>query len=237
MNSGEAILTTDASKGTIILPHMLSDPLTAPHMVGVMLKHDVRRGDRLTDGDLQLDRQPDAIPFFEYLDRPGAIDRIVDLDRRTFDEMGFDFSDGPWHEENFRRVLPGKAEVSFVSEMQGEFVGYCIGSESAPGEIHGHRIVIEPKWRTGRLALQIWCAHWRRTAENPSHLWLTGEVSTTNRRMLRFLETLGFHRLDAAETRDYLDIRGRDDALEGCEIVGAGGARSLVMALRVRGSD
>jgi ribosomal protein S18 acetylase RimI-like enzyme len=237
MTPSDCRLAIDLSKGSVILPLMLEDPLASPEFVGRMLGRSVQRGECVTMADLNLSMEPDCIPLFEYFERPGGVERLVDLDRRTFDELGFDFSDKPWTEENFRMVLPGKAEVSFVVELDGEFIGYCIGSENVPGEVHGHRIVIEPRWRTGRLAMQVWCAHWRMTAANPDNIWLSGEVATANRRMRRFLEVLGFDLLTADETQTYLDRRGRDEKLEGAEIIGEGGARSIVMTMRVRDSD
>lgn len=236
MTSCEGILTTDVSKGSVVLPWMLESPVESADLVGRILVHPLEQGDRINLDDTQELSGPEYIPFFEYIDRPGAIEKIVDLDRRTFDEMGLDFSDKPWNEDNFRMVLPGKAEVSFVVEMGDEFIGYCVGSEQVPGEVHGHRIVIEPRWRTGLLSVAIWCVHWRRTVANPNNSWLNGEVGIANWRMSRFLEKLGFHRLTAEETRDYLDRRDRKEPLEGVEIIGDGGARSIVMAMRVRES-
>jgi len=213
---------------------MLEDALVCPDLVGRILGRAIEVGGVVAPADVRERNGPQYIPFYEYLERPGAIKRILDLDRRTFEEMGHDFSNHPWTEENFRRELPGKAEVSFVAECEDEFIGFFIASERVPGEAHGHRIVLEPKWRTGRMAFQLWCAYWRVAAAQPEIRLLTGEVGTANRRMRRFLGLLGFRELSADETRDYLETRERDERLEGAEIISEHGARSIAMVLQIR---
>lgn len=227
-------VVTDLQPGEVILPCMLQDPLTCPDLVGRILARPVGAGGTVTREDMHVSKGPSYVPFYEYLDRPGAVERIIDLDRRTFEEMGHDFSDQPWNEENFRFELPGKADLSFVAVGEDEFVGFFIASERVPGEAHGHRIVLEPRWRTGRMALQLWCAYWRVAAAQSHIMLLTGEVGTANRRMRRFLEMLGFRPLDEEQTRDYLDKRGRDERLDGVEMIGEDGARSIAMILRIR---
>ncbi len=213
---------------------MLESPLEAADLVGGVLRRSRRRGEDVGPEDLQDAGGLRFVPFYDYLERPGGMERLVDLDRRAFEEMGLDFSDAPWSEANFRLPRPGKAEISFVAEVREEFVGFCIGSEAVPGEVHGHRMAIEPRWRTGRMALQLWCAQWRRSVANPANLWMTAELGADNRRMRHFLEYLGFRPLTAAETREYLDRRARGETLEGTEIVGDGGARSVVVAMVLR---
>jgi RimJ/RimL family protein N-acetyltransferase len=213
---------------------MLEDPLQCPDLVGQILGSAIDAGGGVTPADVREHDRPSYVPFYEYLERPGAIERIIDVDRRTFEEMGHDFSDRVWNEENFRRELPGKAALSFVAECGDEFIGFFVASERVPGEAHGHRIVMEPKWRTGRMALQLWCAYWRVAAAQPRVRLLTGEVGTDNRRMRRFLGVLGFRPLSAEETRDYLTARDRDERLDGVEIISEQGARSIAMVLQIR---
>jgi ribosomal protein S18 acetylase RimI-like enzyme len=227
-------MAVDGSLGGVILPCMLEDALECPNLVGHILGRAIEAGGVITPADVRDRNGPSCVPLYEYLERPGAVERILDLDRRTFEEMGHDFSSQPWTEENFRRELPGKAEVSFVAECEGEFIGFFIASERVPGEAHGHRIVLEPKWRTGRMAFQLWCAYWRVAAAQPEIRLLTGEVGTANRRMRRFLGMLGFRPLDAEETRDYLSRRDRDERLDGAEIISDQGARSIAMVLQIR---
>ena len=234
MSPPEGRLTVDGMPGSVILPGMLEDPLVCTELVGRILGRAIEAGGTVTLDDIRENRGLSYVPFYEYLERPGAIERIVDLDRRTFEEMGHDFSDRPWTAENFRMELPGKADVSFVADGEGEFIGFFVASERIPGEAHGHRIVMEPKWKTGRMALQLWCAYWRVAAAQPRIRLLTGEVGTDNRTMRRFLELLGFQPLDEEETREYLASRDRDEPLDGVEIIGEDGARSIAMTLRIR---
>ena len=234
MGPSEATLAQDVPSGGVVLPSMLEDPLACPDVVGRILARPIAAGGTVSLADVRTDDGMTYVPFYEYLDRPGAVERILDLDRRTFEEMGHDFSDRPWTEENFRWELPGKADVSFVALCGGEFVGFFIASERVPGEAHGHRIVIEPKWRTGRMAFQLWCTYWRVAAAQPRIRLLTGEVGTENRRMRRFLEMIGFRELSPEETRDYLARRNRDEELDGAEMINDNGARSSAMVMRLR---
>ncbi len=234
MPSCEARLAQDGPSGGVILPCMLEDPLVCPEIVGRILARPIAAGGAVTLDDVRKGDGMSYVPLFEYLERPGAMERILDLDRRTFEEMEHDFSDRPWTEANFRWDLPGKADLSFVALCADEFVGFFIASERVPGEAHGHRIVIEPKWRTGRMAFQLWCAYWRVAAAQPRIRMLTGEVGTANRRMRRFLEMLGFRELSPEETRDYLARRNRDEKLDGAEMINDNGARSIAMVMRLR---
>lgn len=233
----EARLAQDVPSGGIVLPCVLEDPLACPDVVGRILARPIAAGGSVTPADVRTGAGMSYVPLYEYIERPGALERILDLDRRTFEEMGHDFSDQPWTEANFRWELPGKADLSFVALCGEEFVGFFIASERVPGEAHGHRIVIEPRWRTGRTAFQLWCAYWRVAAAQPRIRLLTGEVGTDNRRMRRFLQMLGFRELTPGETRDYLARRDRDERLEGAEMIADNGARSiaLVMPLRATG--
>ena len=237
MSAFETRMAVDARAGSVILPLMLETPLEAVDLVGRTIARTLDRGARITVSDLQEQKGPDFVPFYEYLERPGAIDRIVDLDRRAFDEMGDDFSDRPWDADSFRLEIPGKADVSFVAEFGEEFVGYYVGSGRVPAEIHGHRMVLERKWRTGRIAFQLWCAHWRGAVANPNTVLMTAETAAANRPMRRFLEAVGFRPLSAEGTREYLERRGRNEPLDGTEIIDEGGARSIALAQRLRESD
>ncbi len=234
MTGREGRMAAEVGSGSVLLPWMLEDPLRSPGLVGRILGRGLKPGDPVDEEDLHADAGPDFIRLYDYFERPGGMDRIVDLDRRAYDELGDVFADEPWTADNFRYELPGKAEYSYVAEQDGAFVGFCIASEKVRGEIHGHRIVIEPRWRTGRIALQLWCAHWRGAAVLPHVRRITGEVGTDNRTMRRFLELLHFRPLDAAETRAYLEARGRDERLEGVEIIAGNGARSVAYELPVR---
>jgi ribosomal protein S18 acetylase RimI-like enzyme len=234
MSRVEARLAEDVPAGSVLLPRMLESALDAADLVGGILRQTLPGGSEVAPGDIQDPGGLRFVPFYEYLDRPGAMERLEDLDRRAFEELGLDFSDAPWTASNFRLARPGKAAISFVAEIRDEFVGYCVGSEVVPGEVHGNRLAIEPRWRTGRMALQLWCAQWRRAVANPANERMTAELGTENRRMRRFLDYLGFRPMTPAETRTYLERRGRDEPLEGAEIVDAGGARSIAMSLRLR---
>lgn len=228
-------LIEDVPAGSVLLPRMLESALVAADLVGGLLGRSLPGGSEIGGADLQDAGGLRFVPLYEYLERPGAMERLEDLDRRAFEELGLDFSDAPWTAWNFRLERPGKAVISFVAEIRDEFVGYCVGSEVVPGEVHGNRLAIEPRWRTGRMALQLWCAQWRRAVANPANRRMTAELGTENRRMRRFLDYLGFHPMTVAETRVYLERRGREEPLEGAEILGAGGARSIAMSLDLRG--
>lgn len=234
MSAGEGRLAERVPAGAVLLPRMLASPLGAPDLVGGLLRQSLPEGAAIGPSDLQDPGGLRFVPLYDYMDRPGAMERLEDLDRRAFEELGLDFSDAPWTAWNFRLERPGKAAISFVAEIRDEFVGYCVGSEVVPGEVHGNRLAIEPRWRTGRMALQLWCAQWRRAVANPANGRMTAELGTENRRMRRFLDYLGFAPMTPGETRAYLERRGREEPLEGPEIVGAGGARSIAMSLRLR---
>ena len=81
-------MAVDAYRGSVVVPPLLEDAVARPELVGRILDRSVTAGDTVALADMQLRRDPDCFPFFDYIERPGALERIIDLDRLTFDDMG-----------------------------------------------------------------------------------------------------------------------------------------------------
>jgi RimJ/RimL family protein N-acetyltransferase len=194
------------------------------------VNRDVAAGGLVSSRELRSFEVGELAPLGSYLaTNPDAMKRLVALDERTMAELGQDFSDEVWTENNFAYPLPGKFDMSFVATLDGELVGFWIGSERVRGEAHAHRAAVEARWRTGAIALCFWSAFWRAAAARGGIRKLTSEMSPANARMRAFHELCGYRVLDPDETRAYLAARGREECTHGSEIIGSGGARSIAM--------
>jgi ribosomal protein S18 acetylase RimI-like enzyme len=163
----------------------------------------------------------------------GLRQQVVALDRRVFDELRMAYADKPWTDANFDYPLPGKADLSFVVSRGSRVLGFWIASERVAGEAHTHRVAVEPSWRNGVLSRRLFCAFWRAAITRPGVSHMTVELGAENARARLFYETLGFYAASPRETKGYLEARGRNELIDGVEILGAGGGRSIVMLRRV----
>ena len=175
----------------------------------------------------------DVLPIREDELRPlnefGVLEQVVALDRRIFDELGMDYADEPWTTANFEYPLPGKFDLSFIVLSGSEVLGFWIGSERVAGEVHTHRVAVESSRRRGTLSRRLFCAFWRGALARPDVWRMTVEIGARNLHARAFYKSIGYCPATPQETKSYLEIRGRDEATDGIEIIGAGGARSVIM--------
>jgi len=229
MNEIECRLTQDLPAGYVLLPDALEQPILHRNWVGEVLARNVAAGSILSPDDVLPLQDEQTLPLYEFLNESGAMDQIVSLDRRTFDELGTVYVDEPWTAANFEYPLPGKSELSFVIVRGSDLIGFWIGSERVTGEAHGHRQAVEPSRRNGRIARRYWCAFWRAAVARQGIWRMTGEVSVGNVRVRKLLASLGYRSVSPQETKDYLKAHGRDEVTDGVEIIGASGRHSIVM--------
>ena len=79
------------------------------------------------------------------------------------------------------------------------------------------------------MAQRLFCAFWGAVIARQGIWRMTVEVGADNVRARRFYSSIGYRLASPRETRDYLETRSRNEVTDGIEIIGAGGARSVVM--------
>jgi len=215
----------DIRAGHVLLPDALERPVSHRDWIGKTLARNIAVGSILT-----LD---DVLPVQDAQPRPlnqlHTMDPLAALDQQTFNELGTDYVDEPWTVANFDYPLPGKSELSFVVVSHSDVLGFWIGSERVIGEAHTHRVAVELSCRSGRLSRLLFCAFWRAAVVRAGVWRMTVELGTANMRARIFYHSLGYRLASPQETKDYLKARGRNEVTDGIEIIGASGARSVVM--------
>ena len=73
---------------------------------------------------------------------PEDLRKLVELEKRVHESSTY-YDEAPWGEQNFRKSLPGKDELSSVAAINGRPVGFLIASRPVDG-IHVHRLAVDP---------------------------------------------------------------------------------------------
>jgi ribosomal protein S18 acetylase RimI-like enzyme len=129
----------------------------------------------------------------------------VRLDALTIERLGRAFSDEAWGEENFRRDVPGKWELSRFALLDNRFAGYWIASAPSAGACHTHRVAVDPECIGRGVGRAMFESVW----EDAGAATMTLEVGYANAGALAFYERLGFRRLGREGIFEYLIARGR----------------------------
>ena len=225
MTQTECRVTQYLRAGHVLLPYALEHPVSHRDWIGKTLTRNVAASSILSPDDV-LPIQDSELRPLNDLD---VMDQLVTLDRRIFNELGTAYADEPWAVANFEYPLPGKSELSLVVVSRSTVLGFWIGSERVDGEAHTHRVAVESSWRGSGMAQRLFCAFWGAVIGRPGIWRMTVEVGADNVRGRTFYASIGYRLASPQEAKGYLEARGRNEVSDGIEIIGAGGAHSVVM--------
>ena len=230
MGEPECRLARNVLAGSVLVPEAVEHPASCRDWIGQIVTRDLPARATLSPGDVLLVDQDEL----RLLDGSNLVRKqVVALDQRIFGELRMAYADEPWTAVNFDYPLPGKFHLSFVASRGPRVLGFWIASERVAGEAHTHRVAVDSSSRNGVLSRRLFCAFWRAAITRGSVRRMTVELGADNARARSFYETLGFYAASPGETKSYLEARGRSETIDGVDILGSGGGRSIVMLRRV----
>jgi ribosomal protein S18 acetylase RimI-like enzyme len=118
---------------------------------------------------------------------------------------------GAWTEENFLVDLPQKAKLSKLATLNGELVGYIVGS-SYCGHGHIHRLAVSPMFERQGIAMRL-LKEFSRACLGIAASQITVEASVSNDAANKFYLNSGFRLLTEEELKQYLHEKSKEAQL------------------------
>lgn len=159
----------------------------------------------------------------------GRLSALVALDAACVAELGDTYSNVAWADENFRRDIAGKTDLSCCALAGTEVAGFWVASATPDGDAHTHRVAVAPASRRLGVAARMFESVLR-AARLRSLRRMTLEVGRGNSGARAFYERLGFAVLLAPEIARYLESRGRVAAVHADFLREADGSDFTVLA-------
>lgn len=163
---------------------------------------------------------------------------LARIDAAIYSTLGRTYAPGPWAEENFVFMVPGKWDLSCICYRDWEVIGFWIVGVTMPGLGFVYRVGFDPSVQGKGWGKASFAWVWDRLQEKRAQYGLEAlglEVSADNHGAIRFYKSLGFSAMAGQSLEAYLAKTPRRRfpvvAVEDACFLTSDGQRELAMSM------